>query len=118
MGWFSSSSENTDSAYQAVESIDACIEQSKQTPVILFKHSTTCPVSTYAKREMDAFVSESDVPTYLVIVQTQRPFSNEIAEKLSTRHESPQALYVKDGEVAGVWNHGDITATNLKATIG
>ncbi|MBZ0257420.1 bacillithiol system redox-active protein YtxJ [bacterium] len=99
--------------YQQLTSVDECIEKSQSSPVIIFKHSSTCPTSSYAKREMDAFVQSSSVLAYLVIVQDQRPLSNEIAEQLSVRHESPQAICLKEGNVISSLSHYDITQDNL-----
>lgn len=103
----------TNERYQQLSSVNECIEKSQSSPVIIFKHSSTCPTSTYAKREMDAYVQSSSILTYLVVVQDQRPLSNEIAEQLSVRHESPQAICLKKGTVISSLSHYDITQDNL-----
>ncbi len=103
-----------DNAYMQMKSSSDCIEKSQSEPVIVFKHSSSCPTSTYAKREMDAFIKTSGVTVYLVIVQDQRPLSNELVETLKIKHESPQALCIQNGEVKSHFSHYDITQDNLK----
>ena len=46
-------------------------------------------------------------------VQTHRPVSDAAAERLGLRHETPQAILVRDGKV--IWNasHFRITAAHL-----
>lgn len=84
---------------------------------LVFKHSTACPISAAAYDEYLAFREHSDVRTAVIRVIEERPVSNHAATKLGIRHESPQALLVRDGAL--VWNasHRAITASALaKAT--
>ncbi|WP_438446710.1 bacillithiol system redox-active protein YtxJ [Gorillibacterium sp. sgz5001074] len=97
------------------------LECSSGKPVMLLKHSTRCPVSAEA---YDQFMkhagkeAETDVEYALVLVVEHRPVSNSIAEDLGVRHESPQAILIRDGQA--VWNdsHWRITAEMLKERIG
>jgi thioredoxin 1 len=49
----------------------------------------------------------------VITVQTHRPLSDAAATRLGIRHETPQALLLRDGKV--VWNasHFSITASAL-----
>lgn len=114
MGWFNRSEPTETAEYASLDAIETCVEKSKQEPVIVFKHSVTCPISAYAKREMDAFLNESKRIAYLLIVQEQRPLSSAVADHFQVRHESPQALLIDQGEVKTVLNHGQITQAALK----
>jgi bacillithiol system protein YtxJ len=82
--------------------------------LLLFKHSTTCPISAAAYREVSAFSSGAPVPVYMVKVIESRPLSLWLAETLAVRHASPQVILVENGRA--VWNtsHYDITASTLK----
>ncbi|MEW6237230.1 MAG: bacillithiol system redox-active protein YtxJ [Candidatus Omnitrophota bacterium] len=104
-----------DGRYAVLSSIDECLEKSRENPVIVFKHSSICPISYNAKREMDAFLEETDALVYLLVVQEQRPLSQEIAERLKVKHESPQAIFLRDRKVTAVFNHGQIQADNMKS---
>ena len=73
---------------------------------LVYKHSTTCPVSATAASEVKAL--ETPLTVYWVNVIEQRPLSNWIAEAFGVRHESPQLLFIKDGKVKQVWNHWHI----------
>ncbi|MHC4820554.1 MAG: bacillithiol system redox-active protein YtxJ [Planctomycetota bacterium] len=80
----------------------------------IFKHSNACPVSSFAQVEVDRYLEEHpDVDVLRVVVQTHRSTSNHIETATGVRHESPQALLVRDGVV--LWNasHGDITADSM-----
>ena len=77
--------------------------------VVLFKYSKICPVSTKAKKEVEAFSEEHpDVPVFMVVVQDQRILSDKIAENKGIKHESPQVIVTEHGETKGVLSHGDI----------
>lgn len=96
-----------------IEEIDSLIEKSNEQAVIFFKHSTTCPISHGVHRE----VSNADAEINLIIVQTARAVSNHIAEKTGVRHESPQAIVVKNGEVVYHASHYDVTADDLENSL-
>lgn len=80
----------------------------------ILKHSLTCPISHAAYQEYEKYAAENQgVSTYYLAVQDARPLSNEIAEKFEIKHESPQALLIKNGEA--IWNasHWKITKRSL-----
>jgi bacillithiol system protein YtxJ len=87
----------------------------KQRPVVLFKHSTQCPVSAAADAEYRAFVAaHPDAAVYAHLdLLAHRKVSNAIAERLGVRHESPQAIVVRESKVSGVLNHDEITGEAL-----
>ena len=70
---------------------------------VLYKHSTRCPTSVAAKRHMIRVIkTRPDLPFYIVDVLADRSISQEAARRLGIRHESPQVLVLKNGEV--VWH--------------
>lgn len=96
-------------------------EKAEESPILIFKHSTTCPISGRAAQRMDTLLneSESELPDlYMVKVIESRPVSNAIEDQYEVKHESPQILLIKDGEA--VWNtsHDDITAANVLKALG
>jgi len=97
---------------------DAARTTSQSQPVVLFKHSTRCPVSTWAKREFDAFAKKATgIGLYQVLVVEDRPTSLGIAKTTGVRHESPQALLLVNGEVAWHTSHNGITARALQDAV-
>ncbi|MDQ1001187.1 bacillithiol system protein YtxJ [Neobacillus niacini] len=81
----------------------------------LLKHSLTCPISHAAYQEYEKYAgSDESIPAYFLAVQDARPLSNEVAEKFEIKHESPQALLIKNGEP--VWNASHWKITNKSLT--
>lgn len=81
------------------EQWDDLLDQSNEVPILLMKHSSTCPISLAA---FDAFQRvETDLPKYYLIVQKSKPLSREIERDMQIRHESPQLFLMKNGNV--VW---------------
>ena len=80
---------------------------------LLFKNSTTCPISAQAFEEFQKFSEDNSQEVYYLNVQESRPLSNEIADSFGVKHQSPQALVFSGDEV--VWNesHWRITYTSL-----
>ncbi len=54
--------------------------------------------------------------TYLDLL-AHRDVSSAIADRLGLKHESPQAIVVKDGRIRAVLNHGAIRAATLAALL-
>lgn len=102
---------------RSIADLDTAIEESSKRPVLLFKHSLTCPISARAFREFETFLEEADAECKLIIVQNAREVSNEAAARLGVKHESPQAMIVRRGRE--VWNtsHFDITAERLSEAV-
>lgn len=97
------------------------LEASKDHPVLLFKHSTACPISGAAYRRTGAYLDEKgeEAPeVYLVKVIEHRPVSLKIEEALGVKHESPQAILLKDGKAVWDTSHEDITAETLETALG
>jgi len=91
---------------------------SHETPIILFKHSPTCPVSLAAHREMQAFAAtRPDVPVVVLSVLNHRTLSRVIAEQVSVPHESPQAIVFQHGIVLGYLSHDDVTVEELTSLL-
>lgn len=94
--------------------LERLLERSKTGPVLIFKHSTQCSVSNQAYKEFQQFANTAaDVACGVVLVIEDRSISNAIAAQLGIRHESPQAIVIKDGQP--IWNasHWSITADSL-----
>lgn len=87
--------------------------------VLLFKHSTSCPISAAAYDEYLAFRGGPGKATRSAVIRVieERPVSNHAATKLGLKHESPQALLVRDGKL--VWNasHRAITSEALAQAV-
>jgi bacillithiol system protein YtxJ len=87
-------------------------------PVWLFKHSNSCGISSAAHDEVAAFCSQNPQQTVgMVVVQTHRPLSNYVSQKLSFVHQSPQLFLLHNGTVAWTASHWSITASAMTAAL-
>lgn len=95
---------------ESFEGVDQAIKASFVRPIIIFKHSTSCPISSMAKSRVDrAFKGEQITFDYYHLDLLRfRDVSNYIAEALSVRHQSPQAIVVSNGEAIHHASHLDI----------
>ena len=79
--------------------IEKIKEVSFKGSVLIFKHSTSCPISSTAKDRLDRnrndFAAIEDI--YYLDLIAYRSISNAIASEFGVRHESPQVLIIKDG---------------------
>ena len=98
-----------------LSALDAAIAESRDRPVLLFKHSRYCGVSAEALDELQSHIdgAQRDVTYRMITVQTHRPIADAVTQRLGLRHETPQAILLRDGKI--VWNasHFRITATQL-----
>jgi bacillithiol system protein YtxJ len=104
---------------ETLAALDDAIAQSHERPVLLFKHSLTCGASYQANEEVRAFLGSTESAPFcgIVVVQHSRPVSNAIVERLGVRHESPQALVLRDGHVVWHASHGRVRADSLREAI-
>jgi bacillithiol system protein YtxJ len=100
---------------QGMEELERVLHESKQRPLVLFKHSYSCGVSAEALDELIAHLGDGrrDARYAMVTVQTHREVSNAIASRLGVRHETPQALLVRDGAVVWSASHFRVNAEAL-----
>ena len=99
--------------------LDRLLEASTMRPVLLFKHSHICGVSAEALDELISHLNgdRGDVAYAMVTVQTHRDLSNAVSRKLGIRHQTPQALLVRDGQVVWSASHFRVTADAVGGAI-
>ena len=92
-------------------------EQSKSTPVLIYKHSTRCPTSRLVldklerRWEQDAM---QQMRTYYLDLLSYREVSNKIEEIFDVVHQSPQVLIIKDGKAVYDSSHYEIEYERIK----
>lgn len=97
------------------------LEASAETPVLVFKHSTSCPISAEAYEQWQSYMQSGPNPEIeyaLVHVIESRPVSNLIADTLNVKHESPQVLFVKGRRAQWHDSHWRITESALREKLG
>lgn len=82
--------------------------------VLLFKHSTRCPISAAAREQVARFAAEmAEAECREILVVEQRSLSLLIAEEIGVTHASPQALLLKARQAVWHASHYAITARAL-----
>lgn len=111
-------------ALNHVEDLDRVLSESHTRPLLLFKHSFSCGVSAEALDELidhlnaDIIAAGVPHPRYAIVtVQTHREVSNAVSSKLGVRHETPQALLIRDGGVVWSASHFRVTADAMKKAL-
>jgi bacillithiol system protein YtxJ len=102
------------------QDVDCLLEESATRPVLLLKHSHSCGTSAQALDELLSHIDvrgTDNVRFALVTVQTHRSISSAIATRLGVRHETPQALLIRNGAVVWQASHFRVTAEAISAAI-
>lgn len=92
-------------------------EQSKQQPVVIFKHSTRCSISSMAKNRLEREQPLDNVTFYYLDLIRFRDLSNKIAEEFKVHHESPQVLLIRNGECTYEESHNGISMDDIGAQV-
>jgi bacillithiol system protein YtxJ len=103
-----------------LEQIDALAEESKNQPVVIFKHSTSCSISATAKSRLERQWQDAglnEIKIYYLDLLSYRPVSNEIADFFKVRHESPQLLLIQDGICTYNASHMGIKLDEVKKLV-
>jgi bacillithiol system protein YtxJ len=104
---------------QSVQEFNEALQESFERPVLLFKHSLTCSISTRAFSELQDYLNRADSNASYRLIKVQKAYdvSKEVASRLQLEHASPQAILVRNGRE--VWNasHFDITASSLEEAV-
>src|SRR5882762_904488 len=90
------------------QQIEEIKNESKSQPVLIFKHSTRCAVSSTALSRLERnWKAEEVAPLkmYYLDLLSHRNISQRIAESFDVEHESPQVLILRDGNPVYVRSH-------------
>ncbi len=98
-----------------LQQLEQIKEQSKLQPVVIFKHSTRCSISSMAKTRLEQDPLPDEVLFYYLDLITYRPVSSQIAEDFKVYHQSPQILIIKNGECTFNVSHYGITVEKIVA---
>ena len=110
---------------EQIDELDLLLSQSGSRPLLLFKHSYSCGISAEALDEIVGHLESAGTPSRepdaavyaMVTVQTHRDVSNAVTTRLGVRHETPQALLVRDGQVIWAASHFRVTAAAVAAAL-
>ncbi len=99
-----------------INQLDDLVKASENHPVLIFKHSTRCSISSTALDRIERSWKTAEVkglePYYLDLIQF-RNISGAIESKFDVEHQSPQALVIKNGSCVYHASHYDIRYPEL-----
>lgn len=95
--------------------IEMIKEESKEKPVVIFKHSTRCSISAMALNRLERRWIESNIAFYFLDLIGYREISNAVERELGVVHQSPQAILLKDGKVVFDVSHSGIDFEEILA---
>jgi bacillithiol system protein YtxJ len=95
----------------SIEKLDDLFTRSHREPVLIFKHSSTCGISSMVYRRLNEYDGEIN----LIVVQEDRDISEALADRTGVRHQSPQAIVLKNGKASYKASHYEIGAENIAA---
>jgi bacillithiol system protein YtxJ len=94
------------------------LEESKTTPVMIFKHSNRCSTSRLVLDRLTRKWKEDEMghlrPYFLDLISF-RDISNFIAREFNVPHESPQVLIIENGRSIFDCSHFDINYDQILA---
>jgi bacillithiol system protein YtxJ len=110
MNWFTSSINEDWIKLTDIEQLNEIIQESKTMPVIIYKHSTRCGISTMAENNLEQGWDQlkPHAKFYYLDLIRYRDVSTAIAETFYVRHQSPQILIIKNGRSVYDVSHYDI----------
>lgn len=96
--------------------VNDLVEQSAQQACLIFKHSTRCSISSFAKNRLESAwnLSDKDIQPFYLDLIAYREVSNFVADYFGIDHESPQVLLIKNGICVYHTSHLDISVDTIE----
>ena len=90
-------------------------EQLSSIPVIIYKHSSQCGLSTMTENKLEEGwdLLKPKVRLYFLDLIRNREASNSVAERFKVRHQSPQILIIKNGICVYNSSHYEINVETI-----
>jgi len=104
-------------ALENADTLEEIKEKSNQHPVLIFKHSSRCGISSMALNRLERAWQEQEMShliTYFLDLVRYRQVSEAVAQTFGVQHQSPQVLVIKDGQCIYDNSHMGINYTEIK----
>ena len=105
---------------QDIQQIESIKEESGEIPVLIFKHSTRCSISSTAMNRLERSWKpelDSQVKLYYLDLVAYRSISNAVAQTFSVEHESPQVILLKGGKAVYDQSHFAISTAEIEENL-
>ena len=95
------------------DNVNSFIDEDK--PLIIFKHSYRCSLSSMALNRIENISEELSQKAKFVLVDVinQRDLSTEISRYFNIKHESPQVIFYHQNEVQFADSHLNINSSKI-----
>ncbi|EAZ82174.1 bacillithiol system redox-active protein YtxJ [Algoriphagus machipongonensis] len=96
--------------------IDAIKQLSEETPVLIYKHSTRCSLSSMSLNRLQRNWKDEDnqqVAPYFLDLIANRQLSDQVSIDFGIPHESPQVILVKNGKAVYDNSHYGISYSEI-----
>ena len=100
----------------SLKQLETIKKESKEKPVLIYKHSTRCGISGMALNRLERTWSknlETVKPYYLDLIRF-RDISNAVAEEFGVYHESPQVIMIRNGQAIYDASHMGISTSEIE----
>lgn len=103
------------SELQSADQLEQIKLESLITPVVIFKHSTRCNISSMVKDRLERKWNMINVPAkaYYLDLLNYREISNQIASDFEIEHQSPQMLIISSGDCRFHSSHNEIDVNQI-----
>lgn len=101
--------------------IDEIKALSAQKPVFIFKHSTSCSISSMSLDRLQRNWKDEDadkITPYYLDLLAYRALSNQVATDFGVPHESPQVIVIHGGKAVYNESHYGISYASLMSHNG
>ncbi|MEP1096187.1 MAG: bacillithiol system redox-active protein YtxJ [Cyclobacteriaceae bacterium] len=92
----------------SVNQLEELKQSSIAEPVLIFKHSTRCSISSMSLNRLERKWEDTDIQAYFLDLISHRDVSNAVEREFGVLHQSPQALLIKGGKVVHHSSHSGI----------
>lgn len=99
---------------ESVQELENLLAQRDGEARIFFKHSTRCAISAMALNGFESTWKGNPDPLYFIDLIRFREVSDALAIGTGVRHESPQVIVVRDGNILYQASHSSIDARKIE----
>ncbi|MEQ9402260.1 MAG: bacillithiol system redox-active protein YtxJ [Cyclobacteriaceae bacterium] len=100
-----------------ISQLEEMKELSKKKPVLIFKHSTRCGISSMALSRLERKWSGDEIEPYFLDLLRYREISSVIASDFGILHQSPQAILLKEGKPVYNSSHNGIDFDEIRSIV-
>lgn len=103
----------------SIEQLNQLVVSAQTKPVLIFKHSTRCGISSMALNSFRMTWSSDNelADIYILDLLNHRDISNEIAILTGVLHQSPQVIVLSGTEVIYDASHSQIDARKVESIL-